>query len=639
MSRVGLLFAPFACALAVVGAPVVAQASTLYVPTTSPGVATIDTATNTLGASLPFPGGRPWAVVFSPNGATAYVLDNTLATVTPVSVATGTLGTPITIPGGKTPEDIAITPNGNTAYVANVNGETVVPINLATDTPGTPITLPANSAPFSVAVAPDGATAYVADYGTGSVTPISTATDTAGTPIKVAGGATGAQYIAITPNGETAYVTNSLTDSVTPINLATNTAGTPITLPNGSAPYSVAITPDGSTAYVADRGTGFVTPINTATNTAGTPISIGVGSAPQGLTITPDGRTLYVANNLAGTVTPISTATNTAGAPILDVPAPGLPAIVPDQGPSAAFTATASGTSVSFNASGSSASGGSVASYAWSFGDGTTATSSVPTITHAYATAGNYTATLTVTDNDGCSTAVIFTGHSVSCNGSNAAQTAHTIATEVVASKPPVISGTTTVGQSLRTSTGAWTGPSPISFSYQWERCSSTCSAIGGATHSSYTLTSADLGAKIAVVVTAANSAGSVAASSSQVGPVAPSSAQVKAALSKLLKPSGKAATLKAIVKARGFSFSFTAPSAGSLVIDWFTTVKRKQVLVASASVSFHRAGRATVTLKLTGKGRTLLTTGKSIKVATKATFTPTGHTPTTSTSTTTLKP
>jgi hypothetical protein len=54
---------------------------------------------------------------------------------------------------------------------------------------------------------------------------------------------------------------------------------------------------------------------------------------------------------------------------------------------------------------------GSLASYSWSFGDSITATTSAPTITHIDAKPGSYTATLTVTDNEGCSTAVIFTGH------------------------------------------------------------------------------------------------------------------------------------------------------------------------------------------------------------------------------------
>ena len=54
---------------------------------------------------------------------------------------------------------------------------------------------------------------------------------------------------------------------------------------------------------------------------------------------------------------------------------------------------------IGFNATGSNDPDGSVASYAWTFGDG--ATASGASVTHAYTTAGTYTATLTVTDNLG----------------------------------------------------------------------------------------------------------------------------------------------------------------------------------------------------------------------------------------------
>ncbi|MGB9185708.1 MAG: Ig-like domain repeat protein [Solirubrobacteraceae bacterium] len=116
-----------------------------------------------------------------------------------------------------------------------------------------------------------------------------------------------------------------------------------------------------------------------------------------------------------------------------------------------------------------------------------------------------------------------------------------------------------------------------------------------------------------------------------------PSSAQVTAALSTVLKPSGKAAKLKAILKAGGYSFSFLAPSAGKLVIEWFVTVKGKQVLVAFASAGFHAAGKATVKLKLTSNGRKLLRGAKTVKIATTATFTPSGRTGSTSTKTSIL--
>src|SRR5436309_13321163 len=54
------------------------------------------------------------------------------------------------------------------------------------------------------------------------------------------------------------------------------------------------------------------------------------------------------------------------------------------------------GVPIQFNGIGSS---GTIASYAWTFGDGATATGAMPT--HAYASAGQYPVTLTVTDNLG----------------------------------------------------------------------------------------------------------------------------------------------------------------------------------------------------------------------------------------------
>jgi hypothetical protein len=113
---------------------------------------------------------------------------------------------------------------------------------------------------------------------------------------------------------------------------------------------------------------------------------------------------------------------------------------------------------------------------------------------------------------------------------------------------------------------------------------------------------------------------------------------QIKAALSKVIKPSGKAATTKAITKAGAFAFSFSAPGAGTLVIDWFATVHRKQVLVAAAHAVLRGTKKATVRVRLTSKGRKLFKAGKKVRLATKAAFTPTGGATIRSTGSTTLK-
>lgn len=57
------------------------------------------------------------------------------------------------------------------------------------------------------------------------------------------------------------------------------------------------------------------------------------------------------------------------------------------------------GQAVSFNGSGSSDSDGTIISYIWDFGDGQTSVGSV--VSHTYSVAGTYTASLTVTDNNG----------------------------------------------------------------------------------------------------------------------------------------------------------------------------------------------------------------------------------------------
>ncbi len=354
-------------------------------------------------------GGTPTTIAITPNGSTAYLLSATTDTVTPIDTATNTPSTPI--PVGRIPNGVAITPNGTTVYVSNLNDNTVTPINTATNTAGTPI--PVGRSPEGIAITPNGATAYVANFGgfDNTVTPINTATNTAGTPIPV-----GHQpiAIAITPNGATAYVVD-ISGTVTPITTATNTAGTPI--PVGPYPTFIAITPNGATAYVTNITGNTVTPIDTATNTAGTPIP--VGAEPSFIAMTPNGLTAYVTNYVSNTVTPIDTATNTAGTPISVGAYPEGIAITPDQAPVAHLSVSPAevGQPTGFDASASTVAFGTISTYAWNFGDGSTTTTSTPTTTHTYATSGPFTATVTETDSAGTSTTQVFTGQTVSRNG------------------------------------------------------------------------------------------------------------------------------------------------------------------------------------------------------------------------------
>jgi uncharacterized protein YukE len=80
----------------------------------------------------------------------------------------------------------------------------------------------------------------------------------------------------------------------------------------------------------------------------------------------------------------------------------------------------------------------------------------------------------------------------------------------------PVVTGSPVAGVTLSSTTGTWTGTTPIAYARQWQRCTSTatssCAAIGGATASSYLLTTADIGRYLRQRVTASNASGPVEA-------------------------------------------------------------------------------------------------------------------------------
>jgi YVTN family beta-propeller protein len=235
--------------------------------------------------------------------------------------------------------------------------------------------------------------------------------------------------IAITPDGRTAYVATDASGFVSVINTQTNqVVGSPITV--GTEPFAIAITPDGKTAYVADNGSEDVSVINTQTNqVVGSPIK--VGSFPFAIAITPDGKTAYVADNGSEDVSVINTQTNqVVGSPIgIGIGSGPLAiAITPDQPPVASFSDPFSrpGVPLTLNAFASSDPDGSIATYAWSLGDGQTATGG-PSLSHTYAAPGTYQATLTLTDNEGCSTSFVFTGQTAYCNGASTASQTQTV--------------------------------------------------------------------------------------------------------------------------------------------------------------------------------------------------------------------
>ena len=109
-----------------------------------------------------------------------------------------------------------------------------------------------------------------------------------------------------------------------------------------------------------------------------------------------------------------------------------------------------------------------------------------------------------------------------------------------VAAAPPVntvapsIAGTAKQGSALTASPGTWSGTnggiSPMTFTYQWQRCDqdgASCQAIAGATKPAYTTSAQDSGFRLVVRVTATNRGGSQTVDSAPTDVIVASVVQV----------------------------------------------------------------------------------------------------------------
>jgi YVTN family beta-propeller protein len=171
-------------------------------PFTASTVSVIDTATNTVTATIPV-GPASIGVAASPDGSTVYVTNLGNNSVSVIDTATNTVTATIFVASG--PVGVAVTPDGSKVYVANLGNNSVSVIDTASNT--VIATIPGGIHPYGVAVSPDGSKVYVANEGgsinlpppPGTVSVIDTATNIVTATITVGPLNADAPGVAVTP--------------------------------------------------------------------------------------------------------------------------------------------------------------------------------------------------------------------------------------------------------------------------------------------------------------------------------------------------------------------------------------------------------------------------------------------------------
>jgi RHS repeat-associated protein len=214
-------------------------------------IAVIDTATNTLAATIntaPVCGSLTEFGIFAVSPDSKFLYAATAPDTNTVCVIDTTSHTAIaTIPVGAIgPSGIAITPDGSTLYVSNsgdrslISGNTVSVISTLSKSVIASIVV--GNDPQGVAISPDGSIVYVANGATVSV--ISTATNTVTTAIPIDEFAETASVV-FSPDGRRAYVTDSETFTLYVIDTAFTNPSKAIVATIANAGLSVDITSDG----------------------------------------------------------------------------------------------------------------------------------------------------------------------------------------------------------------------------------------------------------------------------------------------------------------------------------------------------------------------------------------------------------
>jgi O-acetyl-ADP-ribose deacetylase (regulator of RNase III) len=251
-------------------------------------------------------------------------------------------------------------------------------------------------------------------------------------------------------------------------------------------------------------------------------------------------------------------------------------------------------------------------------------------------------------------------GGSLSCTvtASNSAgeETATSESVRIPGIKPenteaPAVIGSPVSGETLTCQRGKWKGNPPPVFKYEWLRDGTVITALS--TTSTYVTGTEDRQHQLSCKVVATNSEGSAEALSANAVEVTatgvkssgksseqeypqpthyvshtPTQAQIRAAMSRQLTKAAKRMRITSLQRHGGYSFSFTAPTAGTLEVSCYEVpkgahkaLKKKSLLVATATTTFGSAKAKTVKIRLTSVGRRLFAQSIHVKLALQGNF------------------
>ncbi len=349
----------------------------------------------------------PFSIAVTPDGKTAYAANYDTDDVIAIDTATNTIRPPA-ISVGESPQGIAINPQGTRVYVANEGDEYVSVIDLADPTQPV-VKIPTNGSVQQVSVSPDGTRAYAS---TGAEVDV---IDTAAAAVIGTLTVSGPYGTASSPDGKLLFVAGKAGTTI--FDAATlQPLGSP--LPTGSTSSIVVVAPNGGRAYVSAYQ-GAIAAIDLSSRQI-------VGAFPydevEWLAMPPSGAALLAGQFGKGKLLALDPVGGGLLASFSEEDNPGQVAVVPDRSPTGGVLTPGTarpGVPITIDGSSSTDPDGKVASWAWTFGDGQSATVTTPTVAHTYEKPGKYPLTVKVTDDEGCGEAEVFTGTTAYCSGQN----------------------------------------------------------------------------------------------------------------------------------------------------------------------------------------------------------------------------